>query len=371
MCFKTNVYKYNALYKITYNNINIGLEKDDFMKIVVLCGGTSTERYVSLVTGREVCKALRSKGHQAVLIDVFVGHEGLDINNAFDRDFVVENELEYIKETAKDLEGLKKSRKEFFGPNVLDLCKAADCVFMGLHGACGEDGKVQATFDLLGIKYTGADYLESAMAMDKAVSRKIFHSDNVPMAKGYRINKKDETIYPADMELKYPVVVKPNCGGSSIGVYFANNDAEYKDALEKAFEYEDTLIVEERIIGREFSVGVIGYKPYPVIEIITGEGEAYDYANKYNGTTLEVCPANVEESISKKMQEAAVKAARALGLNTYCRVDVLLDKEGNCYCLEANTLPGMTPTSLLPQEAKAMGIDYPELCELLIDVSIK
>lgn len=371
MCFKTNVYKYNALYKITYNNINIGLEKDDFMKIVVLCGGTSTERDVSLVTGREVCKALRSKGHQAVLIDVFVGHEGLDINNAFDRDFVVENELEYIKETAKDLEGLKKSRKEFFGPNVLDLCKAADCVFMGLHGACGEDGKVQATFDLLGIKYTGADYLESAMAMDKAVSRKIFHSDNVPMAKGYRINKKDETIYPADMELKYPVVVKPNCGGSSIGVYFANNDAEYKDALEKAFEYEDTLIVEERIIGREFSVGVIGYKPYPVIEIITGEGEAYDYANKYNGTTLEVCPANVEESISKKMQEAAVKAARALGLNTYCRVDVLLDKEGNCYCLEANTLPGMTPTSLLPQEAKAMGIDYPELCELLIDVSIK
>lgn len=341
------------------------------MKIVVLCGGTSTERDVSLVTGREVCKALRSKGHQAVLIDVFVGHEGLDINNAFDRDFVVENELEYIKETAKDLEGLKKSRKEFFGPNVLDLCKAADCVFMGLHGACGEDGKVQATFDLLGIKYTGADYLESAMAMDKAVSRKIFHSDNVPMAKGYRINKKDETTYPADMELKYPVVVKPNCGGSSIGVYFANNDAEYKDALEKAFEYEDTLIVEERIIGREFSVGVIGYKPYPVIEIITGEGKAYDYANKYNGTTLEVCPANVEESISKKMQEAAVKAAKALGLNTYCRVDVLLDKEGNCYCLEANTLPGMTPTSLLPQEAKAMGIDYPELCELLIDVSIK
>ena len=208
------------------------------------------------------------------------------------------------------------------------------------------------------------------MAMDKAVSRKIFYSDNVPMAKGYKIDKKDNIIFPTDKDLKYPVVVKPNCGGSSIGVYFANNDEEYKAALEKAFAYEDTLIVEERIIGREFSVGVIGYKPYPVIEIITGEGEAYDYANKYNGTTLEVCPANVEENIGIKMQEAAVKAAKALGLNTYCRVDVLLDKEGNCYCLEANTLPGMTPTSLLPQEAKAMGIDYPELCELLIEVSI-
>lgn len=340
------------------------------MKIVVLCGGTSTERDVSLVTGREVCKALRSKGHKAVLIDVFIGHEGINTKEYFEEDFVIENELEYIKINSKDLEDLKKTRKEFFGPNVLELCKQADCVFMGLHGACGEDGKVQATFDLLGIKYTGADYLESAMAMDKAVTRKIFYSDNVPMAKGYKISKDEECVYPAERNVKYPVVVKPNCGGSSIGVYFANNDEEFKEALDNAFAYEDSLIVEERIIGREFSIGVIGYEAYPIIEIIMGEGEAYDYANKYNGTTLEVCPAKVDEEIGKKMQEAAVLAAKSLGLNTYCRVDVLLDKEGNCYCLEANTLPGMTPTSLLPQEAKAKGMDYPELCEHLIEVSI-
>ena len=340
------------------------------MKIVVLCGGTSTERDVSLVTGREVCKALRSKGHKAVLIDVFIGHEGINTKEYLNEDFVIENELEYIKEKAKDLECLKKSRREFFGPNVLELCKEADCVFMGLHGACGEDGKVQATFDLLGIKYTGADYLESAMAMDKAVTRKIFLSDNVPMAKGYKITKNDDTFYPSERNVKYPVVVKPNCGGSSIGVYFANNDEEYKDSLDKAFVYEDSLIVEERIIGREFSIGVIGYEAYPIIEIIPEEGETYDYANKYNGTTLEVCPAQVDEEIGKKMQEAAVMAAKSLGLDTYCRVDVLLDKEGNCYCLEANTLPGMTPTSLLPQEAKVKGLDYPELCEHLIEVSI-
>lgn len=340
------------------------------MKIVVLCGGTSTERDVSLVTGREVCKALRTKGHKAVLMDVFVGHEDINVKEIFDTEFVIEDELKYIGETAKDLDTLKKSRKEFFGPNVLDLCKEADCVFMGLHGACGEDGKVQATFDLLGIKYTGADYLESAMAMDKAVTRKIFLSDNVPMAKGYKITKSEEVFYPSERNVKYPVVVKPNCGGSSIGVYFANNDDEYKDALDKAFVYEDSLIVEERIIGREFSIGVIGYEAYPIIEIITDEGETYDYANKYNGTTLEICPAEVDEKIGKKMQEAAVMAAKSLGLNTYCRVDVLLDKEGNCYCLEANTLPGMTPTSLLPQEAKVNGLDYPELCEHLINVSI-
>ena len=172
------------------------------MKIVVLCGGTSTERDVSLVTGTEVCKALRGKGHQAVLMDVFVGHEGINTKEVFDNDFVIENELKYISDTAKDLEQLKNSRKEFFGPNVLELCKEADCVFMGLHGACGEDGKVQATFDLLGIKYTGADYLESAMAMDKAVTRKIFLSDNVPMAKGYKLSKLDRDFVSALCEAK-------------------------------------------------------------------------------------------------------------------------------------------------------------------------
>lgn len=340
------------------------------MKIVVLCGGTSTERDVSLVSGSNVCRALQSKKHKAVLIDVFVGHEGVNPDTVFDEDFSVDDELKYIAENAADLENLKKTRREFFGPGVLELCKACDVVFLGLHGVCGEDGKIQATFDLMGIKYTGADYLESAMAMDKALSRKMFAADGVPVAKGYRLEKGCKNTNPADYGVSYPVVVKPNCGGSSIGVYFANDEKEYADALNSAFAYENVVVVEEKITGREFSIGVVGYEAYPIIEIIPKQG-FYDYENKYKaGATVEVCPAEVDEETGKMMQKAAVAAAKSLGLGTYCRVDVLLDKQGRCYCLEANTLPGMTPTSLLPQEAKVIGLDYPELCEQLINVSL-
>ena len=241
---------------------------------------------------------------------------------------------------------------------------------MGLHGACGEDGRVQATLELMGIKYTGANYLSSAMAMDKAVTKKIFAAENVPMAKGYSISKGATVTRPEEYGVKYPVVVKPNCGGSSIGVYFAENAEEFDEALNNAFLYEDDIIVEEKISGREFSIGVVGYNAYPIIEIIPKQG-FYDYENKYKpGATLEVCPAEVDKEVGKMMQDAAVLAAKSLGLNTYCRVDVLLDNDGKCYCLEANTLPGMTPTSLLPQEAKVIGLDYPALCEHLINISL-
>ena len=340
------------------------------MKIVVLCGGTSTERAVSLVTGSNVCKALRSKGHQAILIDVFIGHKGINVDKVFDEDFSVDMELEYIKENSQDFETLKKTRSEFFGENVLELCKACDVVFMGLHGACGEDGKVQATLELMGVKYTGANALSSAMAMDKAVTKKIFAADNVPMAKGYRVSKDMSDKMPENYGVKYPVVVKPNCGGSSIGVYFAENEAEYIKALEEAFKLEDVLVVEEKITGREFSIGVIQYEAYPIIEIIPNEG-FYDYENKYKpGATREVCPAELDEATTLKMQKVAVDAAKSLGLDTYCRVDVLMDSDRNCYCLEANTLPGMTPTSLLPQEAQVIGMDYATLCEHLINISL-
>lgn len=340
------------------------------MKIVVLCGGTSTERAVSLVTGHGVCKALRSKGHQAVLIDVFIGHRGINLEKIFEEDFSVDKEIEYIQENSKNLEEIKKNRREFFGENVLELCKMADVVFMGLHGACGEDGKVQATLELMGVKYTGANALSSAMAMDKAVTKKIFAADNVPMAKGFRVSKNMDNKMPEGHGLTYPVVVKPNCGGSSIGVYFAENDEEYLKAIEEAFKLEDVLVIEEKITGREFSIGVVQNEAYPVIEIIPNEG-FYDYENKYKqGATREVCPAEVDDATTAKMQKAAVDAAKALGIDTYCRVDVLMDNEGNCYCLEANTLPGMTPTSLLPQEAQVIGMDYATLCEHLINISL-
>lgn len=336
------------------------------MNIVVLCGGTSTERDVSLVTSRGVCIALREKGHKAILLDVFLG---LDKFDGFSDYYDVEAALDDIKKRGENINKLKKNRKAFLGPNVINICEKADVVFLGLHGANGEDGKIQATFDLMGIKYTGCGQLGSAMAMNKGITKAIFKANDVPQAKGYAVHKKQSYKTPDEMGLKYPVVLKPSCGGSSIGVFFANDYAEFVDALNKCFEYENEVVIEERVCGREFSVGVIAYEALPVIEIIA-DGN-YDYENKYNGLTKEVCPANISQELTKKIQEAAVKAAKSLTLDVYCRVDVLTDEFNNCYCLEANTLPGMTPTSLLPQEAAVIGVDYNTLCEKLIEISMK
>lgn len=334
--------------------------------IVVLCGGTSTERDVSLVTSKGVCNALRAKGHKAILLDVFLG---LDSFVGFTDYYDVEAALLDIQKRGKDIKNIKKTRKSFLGPNVLKICNEADVVFLGLHGSNGEDGKIQAAFDLMGIKYTGCDCLPSAMAMSKAVTKAIFKAYDVPQSNGYAINKKQPYCTPDEMGVKYPVVIKPSCGGSSIGVFFANDYAEFVDGLNACFKYEDEVIIEEKVSGREFSVGVIGYDALPVIEIIA-DGN-YDYENKYNGLTKEVCPAQISDELTKKIQDAAVKAAKALKLDVYCRVDVLTDENENCYCLEANTLPGMTPTSLLPQEAAVIGIDYNSLCEKLIEISLK
>lgn len=341
------------------------------MNIVVLCGGISTEREVSLWTGENVCAALRKKGHNAIMVDVYLGRDDITSENAFDNIKSVADELQIIKNYGKDIEELKKTRREFFGTNVIDICKKSDVVFMALHGENGENGKVQAAFDLFGIKYTGGNYLSSGMAMNKAVSRMIFTSNNVPMAKGVTITKETKCRSCTELGLIYPVVVKPSCGGSSIGVYFADNDDEFATALSSSFSYEDELIIEERIIGREFSCGVIEYQALPVIEIIPKTG-TYDFNNKYcAGATDDICPAQISEELTVKIQTIAENAAKALGLDTYCRVDILIDEDEKCYCLEANTLPGMTSTSLLPQEAMAVGIDFPTLCEKLINISLE
>lgn len=341
------------------------------MNIIVLCGGTSTEREISLISSEGICKALQQKGHKAVLLDVFLGHEGLDTHHLFDHISPVEEELSYIHSFDDKIDTLKRERKEFLGEGVLEACKKSDVVFLGLHGANGEDGKIQALLELYGIAYTGANSLSSAMAMSKSVTRQIFTAAGVPMAKGFTQLKNTDQKHPLDMGVSFPCVVKPSCGGSSVGVFYANNMEEYENALQGAFAFEEEVIVETCIKGREFSVGVIEYEALPVIEIIPKQG-TYDYKNKYTaGATDEVCPAHISEALREKIQKAAVLAARALGVDTYCRVDVLTDAQENCYCLEANTLPGMTPTSLLPQEAAVVGISYPELCEKLIHISIK
>ena len=341
------------------------------MKVVVLAGGISTERDVSLSSGAKIYKALKRNGHQAVLLDVYLGYTGEDAEGVFEKEEDWAKELGGIAEKNPDIAQIKAMRpdgdKNFFGPNVISICQAADVVFMALHGENGENGKIQACFDLMGVKYTGTDYVSSAICMDKGLTKDIFACYQIPTPAGTRLKKgqKQEATVP------FPCIVKACCGGSSVGVSIAWKEEEYDAALAEAFQYDDEVVIEQYIKGREFSVGVMDGKALPVIEIAPLVG-FYDYKNKYQaGSAIETCPAEISEEKTKEMQGYAEKAFMALRLKNYARMDFMMSEQGEIYCLEANTLPGMTPTSLLPQEAAAVGIGYEQLCEKIIEAALR
>ena len=336
------------------------------MKIAVLCGGLSNERDVSISSGTDIARALRGRGYPVALVDLFLGHPG-----AYDDIFTTEDMRSYsVAEAAPDLAAVRAMRpgQGLIGPNVLEICRKADFVFLALHGDEGENGKIQALLDVYGIRYTGSGYLGSALAMDKSLTKTLLHEAGVPVPIGITVHK-GETPYAVPGT--FPCVVKPCSGGSSVGTTIVHSRKEYAAALELAFRYEDSVIVEGFITGRELTVGVIDGKAMPVIEIIPKNG-FYDYKNKYQpGLTLELCPAPITSEETEKIQRLAEKVYRVLRLEAYGRVDFILDSNGVFWCLEANTLPGMTPTSLVPQMGVAMGMDYGELCERLLEVSRK
>lgn len=339
------------------------------MKVTVLAAGTSSEREVSIKTGENISKALKGLGHNVILLDVFFGTpncEAFSQKNEYD----IDEQVKIMRDNT-DVVSNAKERNEFFGENVIELCKESDIVFMALHGQNGEDGRIQAAFDMLGIKYTGTGHLGSALAMDKGIAKQILVQNSIPTPRGYVVTPSTRHSGLNEHNMTVPCVVKPCCGGSSIGVSIVKTEAEYEGALEEAFKYENEVIVEDYIEGREFSVGILENQALPIIEIIMSGNDWYDYENKYSGRTPEECPAKLDKRISKVMQEEALRVAKALKLEAYCRIDFLLDRKGEFYCLEANTLPGMTATSLLPQEAAVLGVEFPQLCEKLIEVSMK
>lgn len=339
------------------------------MKVIVLAGGTSTERDVSLSSGRMIYNALKKNGHRVVLLDVYLGYEG-DTENIFDRDVDWAKDIQGVAEQNPDLEAVKALRSDggrnFFGPNVLALCQSADAVFMALHGANGEDGKIQACFELMGIPYTGTDFVSSAMAMDKGITKDLFAAYGILTPPGFRLRKGEQA-----QRAVFPCIVKACCGGSSVGVSIAKDEAEYGRALSEAFRYDEEVVVEQYIEGREFSVGVMDGRALPVIEIAPKQG-FYDYKNKYQaGSSVETCPAEIEPEKTAEMQEIAERVFAALRMKSYARMDFIMSRTGEIYCLEANTLPGMTPTSLLPQEAKAVGMSFEELCERILREAVR
>ncbi|WP_156289254.1 D-alanine--D-alanine ligase [Oceanobacillus salinisoli] len=308
------------------------------MKIAVLYGGTSGEREVSLSSGKGIINALKQKGHEVIGIDFHP--ERLD---------------------------------EIIGLNV-------DLVFIGLHGKYGEDGKIQGLLDMLNIPYVGSGVLASALAMDKAKAKQIFEMNHIPVAKSktYKLLDNINSQQIADAikkDFQTPFVIKPNQEGSTLGLSIIEDVKQISDAVTTALQSDDTILAEDFIKGKELTVPVLGLtgkeKALPVIEIIP-KNALYDYESKYApGGSEHVVPAKINGKLAKQIQEYAVLAHQALGCEIYSRVDFILSEENVPVILEVNTLPGMTPTSLFPDSAKAVGISYNDMIEEFVNLSVK
>jgi D-alanine-D-alanine ligase len=294
------------------------------LNIVVMLGGPSAEREVSLRSGAAVANALRSLGHEVVELD------------------------------PKD--------------GTFILPKKRDVIFLALHGTFGEDGQVQHKLDQVGVIYTGCDEKSSRLAFDKVLTKQRCIKAGIPTSK-YAVVRSLEA--PLPKELALPLVVKPVRQGSSVGLQFVERAEDWKNALASALKFDSEVLVEEKIVGRETTVGILDGEPLPIVEVRPKAG-SYDYKNKYTaGATEYFCPADFDFATTQKIQEAALGAFKAVGGRDYARVDVMVRANGEPVVLEVNTLPGMTETSLLPKAAATAGLSYEQLCQRMVDLALK
>ena len=330
------------------------------MKIAVLFGGTSSERDVSVASGAQVVRALIEAGHEVLAVDSARG-------------ILAPAEQKRLLATGVAPKPPKEEELAIIRADAASLTRSAsfkevDVVFLALHGGSGEDGTIQAFLDLAGITYTGSGVIGSANAMDKDISKRLCRAAGVPTP--------DWMMAPVDAsevgrKLGYPLVVKPNKQGSTIGLTVVKRPEDLGAAIELASRYDDEVMVEQFIAGREFTVGILNDEALAVGEIIPKDSEIFDYRSKYQaGGAQEIFPADLDETQTARIQELALKTHRALKLRDYSRVDFRMDAQGNFWCLEANTLPGMTATSLLPQSAAVKGISFSGLCERICRLAI-
>lgn len=324
------------------------------MKITVLLGGASSERDVSMASGLRIADALRQKGHDVLLVDPAKGAI----------DGAAEHALrEYgVKTTPPTLHELRKLATL---PTLTQLPEVAgaDVVFLALHGGQGEDGTLQALLDMAGIRYTGSGHLASALAMDKELSKIILRAAGVGTPDWLMAPATKEEVLA---ELGLPVIVKPSKEGSSVGLTVVKRIEDLAPAIDEAFRHDDEVMIEQFIAGRELTVGMLGEEALPVGEIIP-KHEIYDYECKYTaGMAEEVFPADIPAAVAEDAKRQAKLAFRALKLGGCPRVDFRMAADGSLYCLEVNTLPGMTELSLIPQAAAAAGMSFPDFCERIV-----
>ncbi len=336
------------------------------MKIAVLFGGTSEERDVSIASGAAVVRALREGGNDVVAVDTAAGALGPDE----ERELLAGGVAPLPPERA-ELDMLRTG-----DPTALTRApqlEGVDVIFLALHGGTGEGGTLQALLDLVGLPYTGSGMLGSAMAMDKDVAKRLFRFGGVPTADWVMAPSPPATVEPREVEerIGWPAVVKPSKQGSTVGLSVVRRAEQLHAALGLAFDHDDEVMIERFVPGRELTVPVVGEDALPVGEIIS-KNEIFDYEAKYQpGMADEIFPAHIPDDVAAEAQRLALAAHRILKLRGFSRVDFRLDDEGGLWCLEVNTLPGMTSASLVPKAAAAAGIPFSRLCERICTLGIE
>ena len=332
------------------------------MRITVLLGGTSSERDVSTASGLRIAEARRTRGHEVRLVDPATGPVGADAEHE-----LRQTSVKRAPPTVEELAALA-AQSHLARLTELDDVRWAEVVFIGLHGGVGEDGTLQALLDLAGVRYTGSGHLASALAMDKDLSKRLFLDAGIPTAEWLMAPASAERV---EKQLAFPVVVKPSKQGSTVGLSIVRERGGLASAIAEAKRHDDEVMIERFVPGREMTVGVLGGEALPVGEI-KPRHEIYDYECKYTpGMATEEFPADLPVEVATRMQEQAVAAYRALKLGGCARIDFRMAPDGVAYCLEANTLPGMTELSLIPQGAVAAGITFPELCERIAVLALE
>lgn len=340
------------------------------MKIVVLLGGNTSEREVSLRTGAGVARALETLGHEVALLDTGTGRFLKDADHAMKLGTGGPAPIHAGQALATT------SGSEGLDVYVRSIPRTADLVFIALHGGAGENGTLQALLDLAGIAYTGSGVLSSALAMDKAMSKRVFKVEGIPTPEWVERWAPEDPSAPWHPELTaaeldsiggYPVIVKPNEEGSSVGITVARNASELRAGMEEARRYGRLVLVERFVEGRELTVGVIDQRALPVVEIIPHEGW-YDYEHKYtSGASVYEVPAKLPPEMSERLFALSLRACRALRTKGVARVDFRLGADGIPQCLEVNTVPGLTELSLVPKAASAAGMSYPDLIRAIVE----
>ena len=348
------------------------------LNIVVLAGGLSNERNLSLKTGVTVSDILRNRGNNVILLDSFMGYnetEELLPDDVFADPYKYSLNPGDIPNEIPDLWATRKRRKDqsdaYFGPNVLQICRQSDLIFIALHGAEGENGKVQAAFDLLGLDYTGCDYFSSAVSSNKAAAKQLMRTLGVPVPDGYTIKKGSVIPNPEDHGLTFPVIVKPNNGGIGVGISIASDITAYEKAVRNAFRWDTEILIEEYFTGREFAVCTVEGKALPVLEKLPLETADKEKGLTMSGETANKCPAEIPDELAKALQKAAEDAAFALGVNAYAKMDFIVANDLKSFvCLECDSLPQLYPDSHLVISAKAAGRSFGDLCDKIMEMSL-